>query len=141
MSDSIHIANALYTQGFSTRLDSARAGEDCCETMWHEKKKHYLKHAASMERVGLYSRPVVFSCYGRLHVAGETTVSTIAQKAARRMGVGDSRPLLRRAKAAIGVALWRRAVAMVRACLFELSEESLGILFGDEGSPLERDSC
>ena len=93
-----------------------------------------------MERVGLQYHPVVFSCYGRLHCGGETTLSIIAQKAGRRMGVGDSRPLLRRAKAAIGVAIWRRAAAMVRACLPELSEESLGILFGDEASPVDRDT-
>ena len=66
-------------------------------------------------------------------------MSIIAQEAGRRMEVGDSRPLLRRPKAVIRIAIWRQAVAMVRACLPELSEESLGILCGDEASPVDRD--
>ena len=41
----------------------------------------------------------------------------IARRAARRRGLADFRPLLARARAAIGVALARRTARMVHACL------------------------
>ena len=85
-----------------------------------------------MERVGLRYYPIVFSCYGRVHVSAVTSLELIAKQAAKRMGISDYHPILRRAHAAFGVAIWRRAVAMVRACLPKLSNESLSLAFGDE---------
>eukprot|EP00747_Dinoflagellata_sp_TGD_P011294 gnl/TRDRNA2_/TRDRNA2_120632_c1_seq1.p3 gnl/TRDRNA2_/TRDRNA2_120632_c1~~gnl/TRDRNA2_/TRDRNA2_120632_c1_seq1.p3 ORF type:complete len:121 (+),score=20.46 gnl/TRDRNA2_/TRDRNA2_120632_c1_seq1:377-739(+) len=38
---------------------------------------------------------------------------------------------LRHTRAGIGIAIWRRAAAMVRACQPRLSKEGLQLLFGD----------
>ena len=81
--------------------------------------------------------PVVVSCYGRVHPESVATVERIAQQAARRVGVADHRLLLRRSWAAIGVAVWRRAASMARACLPRLSRESAAILFGDVDAEAE----
>ena len=55
----------------------------------------------------------------------------IARQAARRIGVTNHRPLLRRAHAGISVALMKRAASMARACLPKLSKESVQLAFGD----------
>ena len=54
----------------------------------------------------------------------------------RRMGVADHGPLFRRSRAAVGVALCRRAAAMVQACLPKLSPDGVQLLYGyaEEGS-------
>ena len=57
------------------------------------------------------------SCYGRMHPETENVLSLIAKRAARRRGFGDHRLLLRRARNAITVQIWRRAAAMIRTCL------------------------
>ena len=66
-------------------------------------------------------------------------IERLATQAARRLGAPDHRPLLRREHAALGVALWRRAAAMARACLRPLTRESLQLLYGgdseEEGDP------
>ena len=46
-------------------------------------------------------------------------------------GVSNYRALLRRTKAAIGVAVVTRAVAMARACLPHLDDEALQLLLGE----------
>ena len=112
--------------------DAAGTGLDCCETMWRKKRGRYADHHDEMRRHGIVYVPVVVSCYGRMHPDTEVVIDRIAMQAARRFGVADHRPLLRRAKAALGVAIWRRAVAMTRACLPRISEESLRMLFGEE---------
>ena len=88
------------------------------------KRAHYAEHLETMAAAGLRYLPVVFSCYGRVHPESVATMQRIAQQAARHVGVADHKPLLRRAHAAIGVALCRRAAAMVRACVPPLSRES-----------------
>jgi len=112
--------------------DAAGAGSDCVESMWVRKRDHYREHLETMESAGLRYLPIVVSCYGRVHPDSAATVERIAQQAARRVGVADCRPLLRRTWAAIGVAVWRRAASMARACLPRLSRESTAILFGED---------
>jgi len=111
--------------------DAANAGDDCCAAMWERKRHHYAAHLEGMQRIGLRYVPIVFSCYGRLHPDPAVEVERIAQQAARRMGVGDHRALLRRAHLGMSVAVWRRAAAMARSCLPTLSKESLAVLFGE----------
>ena len=55
---------------------------------------------------------------------------TLARVAARRRGLGDHHLLLRRANVRIGVAIWRRAAAMVRSCLPQPSNEDVTMIFG-----------
>ena len=78
----------------------------------------------------------------RNRTSHEAALDTIARVAARRRGLGDHRLLLRRAKGRIGVAIWRRAAAMIRSCLPQLTAEEAGLLFGEwsDGSASELDS-
>lgn len=114
--------------------DAAGAGRDCVEAMWQWKRAHYAGHREAMRRTGMEYIPVVISCYGRFHPDSATVLERIAHQAARRAGVADSRLLLRRARAGIGVAIWRRAAAMALACLPRMSPECMGLLFGDGAS-------
>ena len=75
--------------------------------------------------------PLTFSCYGRLHPQTEVALDTIARVAARRRGLGNHRLLLRRARGRIGVAIWRRAAAMIRSCLPQPADEEIGLLCGE----------
>ena len=74
---------------------------------------------------------LVISCYLRLHPEAATTMERLALQAARRQGVSNHRALLRRASAALAVAIQRRAVAMARACLPKLSGEAVQLLLGE----------
>ena len=78
--------------------------------------------------------PMVMSCYGRLHPETDVTLERIALQAGRRQGASNWNALLRRTRAAVGVAVVTRAVAMARACLPKLSEEALQLLYGEPGA-------
>ena len=54
----------------------------------------------------------------------------MAQAAAKRHGFADHEPILRRARAAIGVRIWKRLAAMVIACLPRLSRDELVLFQG-----------
>jgi hypothetical protein len=101
--------------------------------MFVEKLAHYGDHLEDMRRRGLRYLPLIFSCYGRAHPNSSATLELIARQAARRVGIGDHTVLLRRARANIGIALWRRAYAMTKACLPRLSREALLLLYGEMG--------
>ena len=98
--------------------------------MWARKCGTYAEHFPAMARQGVRYMPLVFSCYGRAHINTESVLEQLARQAARRTGFADHRPLLRRTRAAVGVALWSRAAAMVTACLPKLSPDSLRVLYG-----------
>ena len=91
----------------------------------------YPEHFDEMHAIGVTYVPVVLSCYGRWHADSAVTLERVCQQAARRLGIADHRPILRRAQAAAGVAIWRRAAAMARACLPAPSAEAMAALFGD----------
>ena len=111
-----------------TSPDSSQTGADCVEAMWREKRGHYAAYAGEMAAAGVTYLPMVMSCYGRWHVESAVVLERIAVQATRRLSIACHRPLLRRAQAAIGVAIWRRAVAMARACLPWPSPEELALL-------------
>ena len=112
--------------------DATGAGSDCVESMWRRKTAVYAMHLEEIRRTGVTYVPLVASCYGRLHPEMSVILERIALQAARRLGVGDYSSMLRRATSALGVAIWRRAVAMARACLPTLPAESLQVLFGGD---------
>ena len=87
-----------------------------------------------MAEQGIYYRPLTFSSYGRAHPDAVALLTTVAQRAARRRGLGDHQVLLRWAMAKIGVQIWRRAAAMVRACLPRMSEDEAALLRGTDPS-------
>ncbi len=66
-------------------------------------------------------RPLVWSCYGREHADTSAAMVALARRAARRRGFADFRPVLARARAAVGLALARRCANMVLSCQARLS--------------------
>lgn len=107
------------------------AADDCCEAMRAQKFRHYQKALPEMAASGLHYVPLIFSCHGRLDLETICTFENLAQQAARCIGIGDWRSVLRRVRVCIGVILVRRHVAMVRSCLKPLSPGALNFLFGD----------
>ena len=116
-------------------LDASQAGRDCCETMHRKKLDRYAEHLDERRAAGIRYVPFVMSSHGRLHPEAANTLERLATQAARRQGVGDHRPLRRRAAAALDVAVQTRVVAMARACLPKLSEEALQLLSGEVALP------
>ena len=100
------------------------------EAMRRKKMMHYAGHLEEMRRLGVKYVPLAFSSYGRAHPDAAAALETIARRAAQRRGLASHQQLLRRTQAAIGVLIWRRAAAMVHACLPRLSAEELALLFG-----------
>ncbi len=92
----------------------------------------YAPHAAELAAAGVAYVPLVWSAYGRPHPEAAATLEQLARRAARRRGLRCHRPLLRRALAAIGVALWRRLAAMQVACLPPLGPVESQLLFGGD---------
>ena len=99
--------------------------------MWAEKFHHYRNALPEMAAMGIHYVPLIFSCFGRVHAEAVCILENLAQRAARCIGVGDRRSLLRRTRASIGVILARRSVTMVRTCLQPLSPGALNLLLGD----------
>ena len=99
--------------------------------MWNRKRGHYGEHLEDMPLRGLRYVPLVFSCYGRVHADLAAALTLVAKQAARRLGVAHHGPILQRAMAGIGVAMWRRAAAMARACSPQLSRERLSLMCGE----------
>ena len=110
--------------------DASGAGDDCVESMWVKKRGTYASHFDEMRAIGVTYVPMVLSCYGRWQPESAVTLERVCMQAARHLGIADHRPILRRAHAAAGVAVWRRAAAMARACLPRLAPEALDELFG-----------
>ena len=103
------------------------AGDDCLEGMARRKLRQarpWLDEAAAEQLTYL---PVPFNCFGRAHPVTVDVVTRLARRAARRRGLRSHGLLLRRAWARMGVEVWRRTVAIVRACL-PAGEEALGLL-------------
>ena len=75
---------------------------------------------------------VVLLCYGGLFPEVITNLERIILQAGRRQGVSNYKALLRRTRAAVGVAVVTRAVAMARACLPKLGEEALQLPYGGD---------
>ena len=101
--------------------DAQHAGEDCTETMRSSKVGRYAPFLAELQAAHIAYRPMVWSCFGREHSDTTSTMVSLARRAARRRGFADYRPLLARARAAIGVALARRLAQMALSCQARLS--------------------
>ena len=120
--------------------DAAGAGDDACAAMQDRKVKDHAAYREEMARNGVVYCPMAFSCYGRVHPEAAAVMTTLARTAARRRGLADYKPLLRRAHANIAVQLWRRAAAMVRACFPELPVEEQRLLLGADPAECDHDA-
>ena len=97
--------------------DAAGAGPDCTESMRSRKLAKYLEYQGELDAARVVYRPITWSCYGREHPDTTAVLLAVARRTARRQGLADPLPVLRRMRASIGVALARRAARMVHACL------------------------
>lgn len=109
--------------------EASGAGSDCCAAMFDKKVRNYGPHLAELTAADVVYKPLVWSAFGREHPETSIVMETLARQAARRCGLRDHRLLLRRARAAVGAHLARRAVRMARACLNEGDAEDE--LFGE----------
>ena len=115
--------------------EAAGAGLDCCAAMVRRKQQAYAPFFGELRQRGVRYQPMVWSSYGRAHVEAEDTLQGLARAAARRRGIPDWRPLLRRSRAAISVELQRRLGGQLRRCLPEEPPESAG---ASDASPAPR---
>ena len=118
--------------------EATGAGEDCCDAMYRRKRRAYAPHLHELgEEQDVAYRPMVWSAYGRAHPETEAMLTSMAVLAARRRGLRDHRPILRRVRCAIGVALVRRAVQTQteHACIPHLDAEEERALFGSAEAP------
>ena len=97
--------------------DAAAATDDACDAMQRRKLDEHAPYLAELADEGVVYRPLVFSCWGRPHPEALELLAALAAAAARRQGFADGASLLRCARRAISVQLWRRAASMVHACL------------------------
>ena len=111
-----------------TSPHAAGAGDDCVESMALRTRNEYESHRQAMAESNVVYRPVISSAYRRVHPDAQVVMRTLAVRAARRCGFADHRQLLKQARAAVGVALWRRAASMVHMCLPPLSPEERKLL-------------
>ena len=72
------------------------------------------------------------SYFQRTHLEADSVLLGLSVRAARRRGLRDYRPILKRARRAIGVQIWKRAASMVVACLPPLLIEEERMLFGTD---------
>ena len=108
--------------------DACNAGSDCCDSMYCAKVAKYRPHLEVQHEFEY--RPLVFSCYGRVHPEACSILKTLAKGAARRHGVIDFKGLLARAYRNISVEIWRRAASMVYDCMPKLYDCESDFLHG-----------
>ena len=113
--------------------DACHAGIDCCDSMHQHKVDKYRKFLTEAE-IDFEYRPLVFSCYGRVHPESEAILKTLAQGAARRRGMFNYQLLLARLHRNIGVEIWRRVASMVHACMPKLTSSECCLLNGTDES-------
>ena len=94
------------------------AGADACAAMEARKRRELGPVGeAELLAAGLEHVPAAWSCYGRASQQADDLLVRLARRAARRQGLPSAAGLLRRTRARIGVEVWRRSVAILRACL------------------------
>ena len=93
------------------------AGPDCCEAGYQRKLHDYRQFLDELTSEGIRYVPMLFSCFGRAHPEAMRVVVSLAASVARRRGIADTSPIVRKCLAWIGVRVQRRAAAMVRACM------------------------
>ena len=108
--------------------DASGAGSDCCDSMFHSKVDKYRVYLDAQS--DFEYRPLVFSCYGRVHPEAVAIFETLARSAARKHGVIDHKGLLARLYRNIGVEIWKRAASMVYDCMPKLQDDECELLSG-----------
>ncbi len=65
------------------------AGADCCEAMYQRKLRDYGPYLAELAEHNIRYIPLTFSAFGRIHPEAMAVLTGIAQRAARRKGLGE----------------------------------------------------
>ena len=108
--------------------------------MYNSKIAKYAPYLQQAAVNGILYRPLVVSCYGRVHPECQAILKTIAHGACRRRGVIDCKALLARVHRNIGVEIWRRAASMVHACMPNFRDVGVDFLNGPDPENESQDS-
>ena len=119
--------------------EASGAGTDCTESMHRVKVARYAQYQGELEQENIKYQPLVWSAFGRPHSQTVIILNRLAAKGSRRRGLQSADQILKRAKAKIGVEIWRRAARMVMQCLPRVREE--GCQENDEEEPRETDAA
>ena len=109
------------------------AGGGACAAAAVRKRDHYAAVLDELHEEGYDYRPLVWTCWGRPSPEAAGTLRTLAQVAARRKGLAEPAALEGRARALIGAHIWRRAAAMVLACMDRCRQEDVAELLAGVG--------
>ena len=115
------------------RPDVCKAGIDCCDSMYESKCSKYSNPMAEATDLEFEYRPLVFSCYGRVHPEGQAILKILAQVAARRRGGFNYEVLVGRVHRNIGVKIWRRLALMVHQCMTKFTVGECQLLNSEPG--------
>ena len=113
--------------------DSGGAGGGACAAAAVRRRDHYAAVLDELHEEGYDYRPLVWTCWGRPSPEAAGTLRTLAQVAARRKGLAEPAALEGRARALIGAHIWRRAAAMVLACMDRCRQEDVAELLAGVG--------
>ena len=89
---------------------------DAAEDMFQRKTGEREDARAELEAQNIVYRPMIWTGFGRPHVAAEAVLKAIARRVARRRGRTTVKAVLRQMRLAISVCLARRAARMSLAC-------------------------
>ena len=106
------------------------AGDDCCEACFNRKCKDSKDILPELVQQGITYTPLCFSSFGRVHSEAIRWLEYSSRAGARRRGVADYRPILTRCRRNIGIAIQRRLVDQVRACLPN-RENAMDVIFNE----------
>ena len=110
--------------------DAVQAGPDCCGAAYRRKVTRYSSILPALRRAGVTFMPMVFSAEGRQHPATTRMLHSTLKAMARKVDEAELQAIQRRWAHDIGVAIQRRKVSMIRACLPEQSQHHTWLLHG-----------
>ena len=87
---------------------AAGAGADCVESMRRRKVARIEPFAAELENGRIVYKPIIYSCFGKLHADTKTLIQGFAWRLARRRGT-EAAVEKRRLAARLRLQVWRRA--------------------------------
>ena len=113
--------------------DAVGAGADCTESMVSRKLEKYAPHMAALDRQNIDYRPLVFSCYGRLHPDTTATLRTLAKRVARRRGCSAGEWRFRRLRPNWWRSAWCGRVGPTTSLMTKMSWIELSGIAADSG--------
>ncbi len=100
--------------------DAVAAGLDACASAYRRKVTRYSQIIPQLRRAGITFQPMVWSAEGRPHPATTRVLECTVQMVGRKLGQDSVAAFRRKWRHEIGIAIQRRKVAMIRACVPEV---------------------